>query len=293
VDRQGREEPLPARPRPYSWVRVSPDGTRLAMEVQEPDNTDVWIHDLGRNTQTRLTFGPEVDHSPIWTPDGRRVVMVSGSDLVSKSADGTGQVEPVSRGLNAPVPYAWSRDGRTLVLDEGAPPHIRLLSLDGDRKSQPLIQTQFTGSRPAISPDGMWIAYQSNESGRPEIYVRPFPEVDRGRWQISTIDRGASPIWSPDGRELFYLAGGGNTLMVVPVDTGQVFSPGTPKVLFQGAYLFIAGGTPGTTRRAYDLAPDGQRFLMLKQAESSGQAFTGIVVVQNWFDELKRLVPTR
>jgi serine/threonine-protein kinase len=267
------------------------------MEVQEPDNTllqmntDVWIHDLGRNTQIRLTFGPEVDHSPIWTPDGRRVVMVSGSNLVSKSADGTGQAEPVSRGLNAPVPYAWSRDGRTLVLDEGAPPDIRLLSLDGDRKSQPLIETQFTNSRPAMSPDGMWIAYQSNESGRPQIYVQPFPEVNRGRWQVST-DRGDSPIWSPDGHELFYRGRGGNTLMVVPVDTGQAFNPGTPDVLFQSAYLGSAGGTPGTTRRAYDVAPDGQRFLMLRQGESSGQAFTGIVVVQSWFEELKRLAPT-
>lgn len=110
VDRQGREEPLAARPRPYSWVRISPDGTRLAIEVQE-ENTDVWIHDVVRNTQSRLTFGPEADRFPFWTPDGRRIVWSSGSELVWKPADGTGQVERLATSESPLFPSAWSRDG--------------------------------------------------------------------------------------------------------------------------------------------------------------------------------------
>jgi serine/threonine-protein kinase len=292
VDLKGGEAPLTAKPRPYSWVRVSPDGNRLAMEVDDSENTDIWIHDLVRNTQTRLTFDPGPDRFPTWTPDGRRVVFVSGTDLLAKSADGTGEVERLASGMNLPVPYAWSQDGKNLLLQMGQPSDIYVLSLGSDAKPQPLIQTPFAESRPAISPDGRWIAYTSSF----EVYVQPFPEVNGGRWQIST-DRGDSPFWSPDGRRLFYRRPGAvgveGAMMAVTVESGQAFAPGTPSVLFEGRYDFVNGRTGFTgNARGWDIAPDGQRFLMLKQETLENNPVANIVVVQHWFEELKRLVPS-
>jgi len=288
VDRQGREEPVPAPPRPYSWVRVSPDGTRLSMEVQDRANTDIWIYDLARRTSTRLTFAPEADRYPVWTPDGQRVAYTSGSDIVWKPPDGTGDIERLLTGLNAPRPFSWSGDGKKLIYDVGgASGDVAVLSLDGERRPQALIETEFGTARPAMSPDDRWLAYQSNESGPYQIHVQPFPEVGGGRWQIST-DGGLNPVFSPNGRELFYDTG--NALMVVPIDTKTTFSPGTPQVLFQGAYFY---GPTGAGGRAYDIAPDGQRFLMLKNAGAGGSLSASIIVVENWFEELRQRVPTR
>lgn len=227
----------------------------------------------------------------MWTPDGRRVLFVSGVDLLLKAADATGKVERLAGGLaggNIPNPYSWSRDGKSLLLTMGQPSDIHLLSIDSPTKSQPLIQRQFTELRPAISPDGRWMAYQSNESGRNEVYVQPFPDVNRGRWQIST-DGGDSPLWSPDGRWLFYRRGAqaSSVLMAVAVESGQAFTPGTPSVVFEGTYVWVAN------RRTWDIAPDGQRFLMLKEGSGQGNVAGNIIVVQNWFEDLKRLVPTR
>ena len=288
VDRQGREEQIPAPTRSYSWVRVSPDGTRLSMEVQDRANTDIWIYDLARRTSTRLTFAPEADRYPVWTPDGQRVAYTSGSDIVWKPPDGTGDIERLLTGLNAPRPFSWSGDGKKLIYDVGgASGDVAVLSLDGERRPQALIETEFGTARPAMSPDDRWLAYQSNESGPYQIHVQPFPEVGGGRWQIST-DGGLNPVFSPNGRELFYDTG--NALMVVPIDTKTTFSPGTPQVLFQGAYFY---GPTGAGGRAYDIAPDGQRFLMLKNAGAGGSLSASIIVVENWFEELRQRVPTR
>jgi serine/threonine-protein kinase len=285
VDLQGREEALPSKPRPYSWVRVSPDGARLAMEVNDLANTDIWVQDLERNTQTRLTFTPEPERYPLWSPDGRRVLYASNTDLFVKSADGTGEAGRVVSGLNAPVPYSWSTDGKSLLFVMGAPSDIFLLTLAGGAKPQPLIQTPFTETRPSLSPDGRWIAYHSNESGRNEVYVQPFPDVRQGRWQISA-DSGDSPVWSSNGRQLFYRRGGaiGGTLMAVTVEAGQAFRPGTPTTLFEGTYSATSG-------RAWDLAPDGRRFLMVKDETAQTSLAGSVVIVQNWFEELKRLAP--
>jgi serine/threonine-protein kinase len=216
VDRQGREEEVAAPPRPYSWVRVSPDGTQLAMEVQEPGNTDIWTFDVQRNTQTRLTFESESDRYPIWTPDGQRIVFASGWDLVWKAANGTGDIELLATGLDQPRPFAWSADGKRLVFDQGGPRgDLWLLPMEGERRPQSIIANEFNTTRPAVSPDGRWIAYESNESGGNGIFVQPFPNVNSGRWQVTS--RGRNSLWSPGGRDLFYDTGG-NALMVLPVD---------------------------------------------------------------------------
>ena len=141
----------------------------------------------------------------------------------------------------------------------------------------------FWRAHAALSPDGRWIAFESTASGQREVYVRPFPDADSGRWLVST-DGGQQPLWGPDGRELFYWSNAG--LMAVPVETEPNFMPGNPELLFNlGAYSYSAG-------RNYAVAPDGERFLMIKQSGSDETSSTEFILVQNWFEELKRLVPT-
>jgi serine/threonine-protein kinase len=165
------------------------------------------------------------------------------------------------------------------------------VSLEDDHRVQPLLQTQFDEQEGTLSPDGRWIAYESDSSGAPEIYVRPFPAVAGGQSQVSTAG-GRRPLWARDGQELFYLApstGPASTLMRVPVEArSTVWRAGTPVALFDGRYF------TGTQGRAYDVSPDGRRFLMIKEAGGDqGDARPQIIVVQHWQEELKRLVPTR
>ena len=295
VDRDGREEPLTAEPRAYTFPRISPDGTNVALEVREDPETDIWIWDLTRETLTRLSFGPFNDCCPAWTPDGRRVVFSSNRaglpKLFWKAADGTGAVERLTEGPNPHFAPAFSPDGTRLVFRESHPEtgaDLRVLSLDGERQSEPLLATEFAEQNPELSPDGRWIAYESNASGQAEIYVQPFPNVDEGRWPIST-GGGTQPLWAPDGHELLYRAPGG-AVMAVPVQTEPTFTAGNGEVVFEGSYLVTTPVVPG---RTYDVAPDGQRFLMIKEnaPEDEAAAEPHIVVVQHWFEELKARVP--
>jgi serine/threonine-protein kinase len=285
VDRQGQEEALEVPTDPYAWVRVSPDGARLAMEVHQRDNIDIWIHDLTRHAQTRLTFGPEADRYPMWSPDGRRIVYNRDAALVWRAADGSGEVEALVTSGGPFDPYGWSDNGRTLIVSRGvAPANVMKLELDGPRTLQPVLSAEFTNTRPALSPGGRWIAYQSNEPGASQIYVRPFPRVDAARTQVST-EGGRSPLWARDGRELFYRHQ--DALMAVPIEAAAVFSAGLPRVLFRGPYVPEIGGFG----RTYDIAPDGRRFLLIKQPVASASSRGRIVFVENWIDELTRLVP--
>lgn len=150
----------------------------------------------------------------------------------------------------------------------------------------PLVATAANEDNAQVSPDGRWMAYQSNESGQNEIYVRPFPDVERGRWQIST-DGGRRPRWRRDGRELFYVKEDGlTTLMAVEIDAEQGFRPGTPRALFAGEYV-----APNAARMSYDVSIDGERFLMIKNVDGAGAAQASIIIVENWFEELKERVP--
>jgi len=289
VDRQGNEELLPIPPGLYAIPRLSPDGTKVALDNRE-SRANIWIWDLERQTMARLTFG--LAGYPLWTPDGKRVVFTSFDARVGnlswRATDGSTPLERISEGSNSRYATAITADGTHLIFREEAGQSgldIAMLTLDGDLRSETLIKTQYNELNAELSPDGRWLAYKSNELGQDEVYVRPFPNVDAGLWQIS-IDGGMQPAWARSGRELFYREPDG-ALMRVPVELQPRFTAGTPTKVLEG--LYYRGG-PG---RAYDVSPDGERFLMIKESDPSGDAISppSIVVVQNWFEELKRLVP--
>jgi len=293
VDREGHEEPLTAAPsHQYSGPSLSPDARRVAVTFRDSGNFDSWIYDLARGTMTRLTFDAAPDFDVLWTPDGQRVVFSSTRDggfenIFWRAADGTGQVERLTNSPNKQTPDSFSPDGKQLVFTERHPPtglDLYVLSMEGEFTSEPLLQTPFHERDPAISPDGRWMAYRSNESGSWQVYVRPFPNVEDGRWQVST-GGGISPVWGRQGRELFYR--NGEAMMVVGVETEPTFSPGSPKLLFTGTYSLA-------DTRNYDISLDGQSFLMIKDVEQAEEtsARTELIMVLNWFEELKRLVPT-
>ena len=288
VDRDGREEPVAADPAGYQEFPLSPDGTRVAVRVVRADQPAVWIYDLVRDTTTRLTFeSDEVDGVlPTWTADGTRVAF--GAPLSWKRADGVGAIERLDDGALR-VPQAFSPDGTTLVFEDrpssGGNFGLGVLTLEGDRTASVVIDGEFVERNAALSPDGRWVAYESDETGQRQVYVRPFPDVDNGRWQVST-DGGTWPVWNPAGDELFYRGPTGVTALAF--ETEPTFTPGAPTQLFE--WVFIGG--PGNRRMA--VSPDGQRFLLLAigQENANGDAASSqIIVVQNWFDELRRLVP--
>jgi serine/threonine-protein kinase len=284
VDRKGAEQPLPAPVHNYVMPRISPDGRRVAAAVEAADSQS-WLVDLVRDALTRLTFAQGDNVDPVWTPDGKRITFKgAGNRLFWQPADGSGAAEALTSGplSTNDIPSSWSPDGQALAFVEAmGNQSVWILPLQ-DRKPQLFDRGQTNESAPRFSPDGHWIAYSSIESGRSEVYVRPYPGPG-GKWQIST-EGGAEPVWNPKGRELFYRIG--NKMMAVDVTTQPVFSAGKPRVLFEGAFV----PTPRSLSN-YDVSPDGQRFLMLKAPEQA-QAPAQINVVLNWFEELKRRVPT-
>ena len=293
VDRKGREEPIHVPARAYSLPRLSPDGTRVVLTIWDPD-ADLWIWDLARERATRLTFDPANDLGPVWTPDSRRIIFASlrgrGSayDLYSVAADGTGTVESL-----AVSPHGYGHLATTIT-----PDGTRVLGYEFTREgdidifmtpvgrpsnAEVLLHTRFSEVFPEVSPNGRYLAYQSNESGRPDVYVRPFPHVDGGVWKVSK-EGGMRFEWARNGRELFYIDGS-KTLMSVPVDTsGATFSAGQPAKV-----LDAAGYSSWYPPRNYDVSPDGQRFLMIKDGPVRAQ----LVVVERWFEELKAREPSR
>ena len=192
--------------RSYVAPRLSPDGTRVALEVRDQEN-DIWVWDFVRETLTRVTFDPGIDWAPAWTPDGRRVVFGSqlgggASSLFLRAADGSGAIERLTQSANIQLPSAVSPDGRHVIFGEGTvatTDDVMMLTLDKDHRVQPLVQTPFFEDNGEISPDGRWLAYQSNDSGQPQISVRPFPDVNNGHWQVST-GGGIQPLWARNGR---------------------------------------------------------------------------------------------
>ena len=289
VDREGQEESVATPPRGYVYPRISPDGTQVALDVRDQE-FDIWTWDVRRETLTRLTFDPGLDRFPVWTPDGRRVVFSSvragAPNLFWKAADGTGAAERLTDSPNTHFPHSLSPDGTWLVFEQlsGTGRDLVMMSLEGDRAAEVLLGTEFNELNGDISPDGNWLAYESNASGRNEVYVRPFPDVDGGQWLIST-DGGRTPLWAPDGRELFYREP--RAMMVVPVQTETTFAAGNPELLFEGNYFGASSG------RSFDIAPDGERFLMITQGGTTDDTSTQtrIVVVENWLDELAQRVP--
>jgi serine/threonine-protein kinase len=295
VDRTGKEEPLAATPHAYQHPRLSPDGTRIALASYDQES-DIWVWDLRRATLTRLTLDPGEDQFPTWTPDGRRIVFSSNRggqfNLWWQAADGTGAAEQLTTSSNPQLATGITPDGTAVVFYEVTPTmgrDLMQLALDGTRRVTPLLQTKFDEINGIVSPDGRWLAYESNSSGSFEIYVQPFPKVGGGQRQVSTSG-GRQPLWARSGKELFYVDGN-NALLRVPVEaSGTTWNAGTPMKLLEGGY--VTGG--GTLGRAYDVSPDGQRFLKITAPATDARAAPpALIVVQHWDEELKRLVPTR
>ncbi|MGE3840453.1 MAG: protein kinase [Vicinamibacterales bacterium] len=292
VDRNGRETPIDVPARPYAYAQLSPDGTRIVLDIRDQQN-DIWIWDLLRQNLQRLTFDPGLDRGPIWTPDGKRIAFSRTEEdseaIVWLPADGSGKEQLLTKGFDrGSTPSDFTPDGSAILyVPRDGPYDIGLARVaDAPSGGAPLLAGPAGELGAAVSPDGHWLAYQSDETGRYEIYVRPFPAVDSARWQISNAG-GDRPVWGRDGRELFYREsdGDGIKLMAVAVTTRPSFSTSSPQMLFRGEYL-----APNDGRQVYDVDRRGERFLMIKAADVPGQLRgDSIVVVQDWQQELGRL----
>ena len=289
VDQEGNKELLPAEPGNYTAPRLSPDGSRMAIQVRDIDgNSDIFTYDISRNNFSQFTFDDAGDCCPLWSPDGARIMWTSARNgtpnLYMKNADGTGEVERVGESGDIQLGFTWSADGTDLIFASGNG-DLYALSAD-DQVAAPLFETVFAETRPRVSPDGRWIAYESNEDGNANVYVRPFPDVDGGKWKVSA-QGGAHPLWSPDGRELFFSTA--DSVLAAPITTDVTFNAGNPRLVFQGRYEMSRPVFP-----LFDLAPDGTRFLMMQRTGTLADdtfAPLNLVAVFNWFEELKERVP--
>jgi hypothetical protein len=284
VGRAGKEQPLAAPPHGYAYPRLSPNRRRIAVSISEA-TTDVWLYDLTRDALSRATSGGTNNTVALWSPDGKRLAFGSNRtgaaiNIFWQPTDGSGSAERLTTSQFLNTPMSWSPDGQTIAFAEATPEtgnDIWTLGLN-DRKVRPFLKTPSNESTPQFSPDGHWIAYVSDESGRIEVYVQPYPGPG-GKWQVST-EGGAEPMWNPAGGELFYRSG--NRMIAVPVALAPEFSAGKPVTLFEGPWLLSPANVVN-----YDVSHDGQRFLMLRSADED-QGAREIVVVQNWLEELKK-----
>ena len=284
VDRSGRATLLADIRRPFEYPRFSPDGRRIALTVRDEGGSSLWVYDVPRRSLTRVTVDGSCSRA-IWSPDGRRLTFQlerdGAANLYSQPADGSGPVERLTTSESHQVPGTWSPDGRTLSYMQSHPvtgSDIWVLPLGGtatrafgDFEPTPL-GPKWDGF---FSPDGRLIAYTSIESGRLEVYVRAYPGP--GKRQVSTSG-GNSPVWARSGKELFYLNGG--RLMVASIKGGPGLAVGQPQMLFEGDYAY-AGTVPN-----FDVAPDGQSFVMIRGERR--RPWMRIHVVLNWLEELER-----
>jgi serine/threonine-protein kinase len=295
VDRQGREVPIAAPSRLYDYPRVSPDGRRIVVRANDQES-DLWVWDVARLTLTRLTFTPGTDIFPLWTPDGRRLLYSSeregARNLFWQAADGTGAVERLTQSPNTQNATGVSPDGAHLFFTEVSPKTgedvMQVEVTGGAHRVTALVQSSFAERNAVVSPDGRWLAYEANDSGQLEVYVRPYPEVSTGRWQVST-GGGTRPLWSRTGRELFYVSPAG-AILRVGVEQAPSWPATTPTMVVKEGY---ATNPVAIVGRSYDISPDGRRFLVLKPSSDPNAAPPQLVVVQHFDEELRRLVPTK
>jgi len=287
VKRDGTSDPLPAPERAYDSPSLSPDGTRLALQIAAGPNKNVFVYEFGAGTLTRQTQGG-IESKPIWTSDGKSLAYASGRgaerSLLMQPLDGSAPPRKLYQTRQDVWPGSWTPDGQSLVFVETPPTEfgdIKIVSATADAKAEPLVASENPEFSPALSPDGRWLAYMAIDGVRAEVYVRPF----RGGTsrQIST-DGGREPRWSRDGRELFYRRG--RFMVAVPVRATPELTFGKPETLFDGVYVNARLSPP-----AYDVTADG-RFIMIKRSRDE-LAVRPINVVLNWFDELNRRAPAR
>jgi serine/threonine-protein kinase len=293
LDSSGKTQPLLATMGTYASPRLSPDGKMLAYI----DGADLFVYDTERDTTSRLTFAGHAATS-VWAPDGKHILFESiekGFSFFWVRCDGSGQPQEILRSSNVIVPWSFSRDGRRLAYreqDPGARSDLWTMPLDladpdhpKPGRPEPFLRTPYDELVPRFSTDGHWIAYRSNESGSNEIYVRPFPNANGGRWQISS-GGGLYALWSSNGYELFYETADGRIVVVDYSVDGGSFVPGKPR-LWSDKQLFFTGTSN------LDLAPDGKRFavLALPDAPPGEKGTVHVTMLLNFFDELKRKIP--
>jgi serine/threonine-protein kinase len=302
MDRAGRTSPL--RTISTRWLNPSfaPDGRRLAFDIFDGGQHDVWIYEWSRDALTRLTFDPADDANPVWTPDGRRIVFTStragsvrANDVYWQHVDGTGEVQRLTESARSKLLGSMHPSGRILAFAEQDPqttstPTLMILRLEGDEATgwRPMPPTEFMKSAddPMFSPDGRWLAYVSKEPGRKEVevYVQPFPGPG-GRWQIST-GGGTDPAWSRTRHELFFGTPDHRIMVASYSATGDSFHADRPHVLSDSRF------SPLVVGRSFDVHPDGDRFALVKASESEARAKRDhITLIFNFFDELRRIAP--
>jgi Tol biopolymer transport system component len=289
-----------SEPANFNTVALSPDGTRAAVSraVALGGSGDLWMHVFARGTSTRFTSDPTNEYMAVWSPDGNRIAFSSSRDqyynLYLKAASGAGNESELLKSSEHKYAYDWSSDGRFLLYGVTDPKSLKLtlwtVPLSGDPKPASYLNTQFNQHQAQFSPDGRWIAYSSDETGRNEIYVQPFPTASGGKWPVST-EGGTQPRWRRDnGKELFYVSAD-SRLMAVDVSTttvsgSPVFHAGVPKALFPAP---IFGGGAVTVQYRYDVTSDGKRFLINTVAGAATPASASpITVVLNWTAGLKK-----
>ena len=293
VDRSGNAQQLNIEPGQYNDVRVSPDGSRLAVTLGSSGSGDIWIYDFGRTTSTRLTFDQK-NAAPLWSADGKYVyysqmdAAAARTNFVRKPADGSRDAETIaSIPDGAAYLKAIERGQASAIVDasmlnnRGDIIHVPLGGSDG---VAPIVNSEFNDYAAALSPDGRWMAYQSSENGRPQIYVRDLSGAG-GRWQVST-DGGEEPRWSPDGRELFYR--NNSSFISAVIRTTSTFEAGAPKLLFNGVF-----DLRNNTGISYDVDPKGARFIMIRPYQNQTAAPAAIRVILNWGDQVTRVVGTK
>ena len=280
VDLQGRARILFPESKDYSWPRFSPDGKRLAVGITTAGSSDIWIYDIASGTPSRLT-AEGTNSRPEWTPDGKRVLFRSvrkDTELWWQPSDGSGAAELLQQHAGQNVDEGViSHDGHVLAYRRngpGAPQDLWYRRLDGDTTPKPIVATSFIEEAPRFSPDDRWVAYNSDQSGSMQVYVQAFPAL--GARYAVTAAGGATPIWSRDGRHIYYVAN--EQINVATISTTPSFSETSRQPLFDGTYTFV-----GSVHANFDVAPDGQHFLLVKPTSADAQT----VVVHDWKYELR------
>jgi Tol biopolymer transport system component len=292
IDRDGARTVLPAPLRSYAVPRISPDGTRIALDVRE-QLVNIWIWDIARQTLTRLTDTPLFDGVPLWSHDGRRIIFASGRNgpqrIFTQPADGSAAAQELFPAARLAQPSSLTPDGLHLLYvyrsDTGGQPNsdILMVPLQGTIASSPVLTSTADELNAEVSPNGHFLAYESNESGTEEVWVRPFPNVQSGRWQISAKG-GTKPAWAAGGRELYYVSPDDH-LFRVDVTLEPVFRASAPKPAIDTAIFARVGP------RTYDVSPDGRRLLVIEPLGNERSPLATITVVFGQGDELKRLLP--